>query len=135
VVADRRSFLGTGCRFPMIVGADGSLGWSSGETLVAESIWLVLSTAPGDRVMEPEFGCGVHQMVFGGTDAATAAAVAHHVSEALVHHEPRIDVLDVRVEARGDLRNVLLVEIDYRVLDNNAVHNLVYPFYINEGER
>jgi phage baseplate assembly protein W len=119
----------------MLVGADGSLAWSSGEALVAESIWLVLSTAPGERVMEPDFGCGIHQMVFGGTDPATTAAVAHHVRDALVNHEPRIDVLDVRVQAEGDLNNVLLIEIDYRVLDNNAVHNLVYPFYINEGER
>lgn len=134
-VPDRREHLGTGLRFPPRVGADGGLSWSGGEPSVAEAIWVVLSTAPGERVMRPRFGCGIHQLVFAGTDATTQAAVAHHVRQALTEWEPRIDVLDVRVDVRGDLRNVLLVAVDYRIRSNNAVHNLVYPFYVTEGER
>lgn len=133
-MTDARSFLGTGWSFPVRVGANGGLGLSSTEQLIAESIWLVLSTAPGERVMNPRFGCGMHSYVFAGDNAATRAAIAQHVRDALTNDEPRIDVLDVRVNESGDLDNVLMVAVDYRILDNNAMHNLVYPFYINEGE-
>jgi phage baseplate assembly protein W len=133
-VADARSFLGTGWAFPVRVGSSGGLVLSSAEESITESIWLVLSTAPGERVMNPRFGCGMHEYVFAANNAATRAAVAQHVRDALTNFEPRIDVLDVRVSDSGDLDNVLLVAIDYRVRDNNAMHNLVYPFYITEGE-
>lgn len=132
-MADARSFLGTGWTFPVRVGPGGGLGMSSTEKLITESIWLVLSTAPGERVMNPLFGCGMHQYVFAGNNAATRAAIAQHVRDALTTYEPRIDVLEVRVNESGDLDNVLLVAVDYRILDNNAMHNLVYPFYITEG--
>ncbi len=134
-MADRRSFLGSGVRFPVTVGPSGSIGWSAGEQLVAESIWLILSVNPGERPMRPTFGCGLRDLLFGPNDAATRAMVAQHVYDALVEHEPRIDVIDVRVTGEGELVNELLIEIDYRLLDNNTVHNLVYPFFVTEGER
>lgn len=132
-MADNRSFLGTGVGFPVAVGPHGGLRLSAGEASVAESIWLILSTAPGERVMNAEFGCGIHQLVFAPNTTATHAEVAHHVQESLLRFEPRIDVLDVRVSSEGDLGNVLLVAIDYRLRDNNTINNLVYPFYITEG--
>lgn len=132
-MGDTRSFLGTGLRFPLTVGPHGGLGLSSGERSVTESIWIILSTAPGERVMRPDFGCGIQTLVFAPNNAATHAEVAHHVQDALLRFEPRIDVLDVRVSAEGDLSNVLLVAIDYALRDTNAINNLVYPFYITEG--
>lgn len=132
-MADNRSFLGTGIRFPVAVGPHGGLALSAGETSIVESIWLVLSTAPGERVMNAEFGCGIQNLVFAPNTSATHAQVAHHVEEALLRFEPRIEVLDVRVDAEGDLANVLLIAVDYRVRDNNTINNVVYPFYITEG--
>ena len=132
-MADNRSFLGTGIRFPVTVGPHGGLALSAGETSVVESIWLVLSTAPGERVMNSEFGCGIQHLVFAPNTSATHAQVAHHVEDALLRFEPRIEVLDVRVDDEGDLSNVLLIAIDYRVRDNNTINNVVYPFYITEG--
>lgn len=84
--------------------------------------------------MEPEFGCGAHQLVFDNDTAATRAEIAHHVTTALVRLEPRIDVLDVRVDDAGasDI-DALLVSVDYRIRANNALHNLVYPLYVTEG--
>lgn len=134
-MADRRSFLGVGVQFPVAVGPTGGLGWSSAEQLVAESIWLILSTVPGERVMRPTFGCGLRDLLFGPNDDATHGLIAQHVYDALVASEPRIDVVDVRVRGEGELVNELLIEIDYRLRDNNAVHNLVYPFFVREGER
>lgn len=133
-VPDTRSFLGGGIRFPMVIGPDGGFALSYGERSVAESLWLVLSTALGERQMNPTFGCGAHDLVLAPVSEATFATVAHHVRESLTTWEPRIDVLDVRVTQEGDLANVLLVAIDYRLKDNNAMNNLVYPFYIGEGE-
>jgi len=133
VATDRREFLGTGWRFPIRPNATGAFAWSSGEQKVAESIWLVLSTALGERVMRPRVGCAVHDLLFAGDTSATRAAVAHHAREALVTWEPRIDVLDVRVEDGGEVGAVLVVFVDYRIRANNAVHNLVYPLYATEG--
>jgi phage baseplate assembly protein W len=131
---DRRDFLGTGWRFPLSVNPSGGLSWSSGERDIAESIWIVLSTAPGERVMEPEFGCAAHQLLFANDTAATRAEIAHHVTEALVRYEPRIDVLDVEVAGAGPTDvDPLLVSVDYRIRANNALHNLVYPLYVTEG--
>lgn len=90
---DGRSFLGTGVRFPMTIGPDGGFGTSGGERLVTESIWLVLSTAPGERVMNPRFGCAVHQLVLAPVTDATYATVAHHAGGAAhlgaAHRRPR----------------------------------------------
>lgn len=130
-------FLGTGWRFPLRIDGHGGLSWSTGERSVAESIWLVLSTARGERQMRPRFGCGLHDLVFAGDGPATRATIAYQVREALTEWEPRIDVLDVRVEP-GDVgapsSTLLLISVDYRIRANNAFHNLVYPFYAVEGE-
>lgn len=130
-------FLGTGWSFPLRVGGHGGLSWSSGERDVAEAIWLVLSTGRGERQMRPRFGCGIHDLVFDSDSAQARAAIAHLVRAALTEWEPRIDVLDVRVEP-GDpgvpSSTLQLVHVDYRIRENNAFHNLVYPFYAVEGE-
>jgi phage baseplate assembly protein W len=133
VQADGREFLGTGWSFPIAPGATGGLGRTTGEQKVAESIWLILSTALGERVMRPLVGCGVHQRLFDGDTETTRAAIAQDVREALTKWEPRIDVLDVRVNRADALGNRLVVFIDYRVRANNAAHNLVYPLYAVEG--
>lgn len=132
-MADRREFLGTGWRFPVRPTASGSLAWSGGEQKVGESLWLLLSTALGERVMRPRVGCGAHDLLFAGDTIATRGLLAHHVREALVSYEPRIDVLDVRVEEAPGTGTALAVLVDYRIRENNAVHNLVYPLYAVEG--
>ncbi len=126
-------FLGRGFKFPIRVNGRGGLSWSEGEEAIAEAIWIILSTPKRSRVMEPEFGCGAYDYIFAPNNATTLAMVQNEVMRALVRYEARIDVLDVRVTAQADLPNLLLVEIDYRVRANNAAHNIVYPFYLNEG--
>ena len=96
-------------------------------------IWIILSTPLNSRVMEPRFGCGIHGYVFAPNNANTLATVAQEVQRALLRFEPRIDVIDVRVETHPETPTTLLVHVDYRIRANNAFHNLVYPFFINEG--
>ena len=128
-----RKFLGKGLKFPLQVNALGALATSSHEDRIAESIAMILGTAQGERVMRPEFGCGIHELVFEPNNELTRGTIAQAVRRALVESEPRIDVLDVRAESAADQPNLLLVRIDYRIRANNTFHNLVYPFFIKEG--
>lgn len=106
-----------------------------GDEKIRQSIWLVLSTAPGERQMRPELGCGIHDLVFQPNTAALRGMVRERVRDALVRWEPRITVDDVRVDTPSGARNHLVIRIDYRVRSNNAVYNLVYPFFLQEGAR
>lgn len=128
-----RSFLGQGWPFPVKPSPAGRLAFLSGEAKIQQSIWIILSTAPGERQMRPDFGCGIHDLVFEANTAALQGLIQEKVREALIRWEPRIDVVDVRVQTPPDSRNHLLIRIDYRIRGNNALFNLVYPFFLNEG--
>ena len=125
-------FLGVGWSFPVEVDADGRIHLAQYEESIRQAIWIILSTARGERMMRPDFGCGIHNLVFAVNSAETAGRVANEVREALLYWEPRIDVLDVGVTP-GDTGDVLLIQIDYRVRTTNSRFNLVYPFYLEKG--
>jgi phage baseplate assembly protein W len=129
-----RKFLGTGFSFPVRVSPSGNLTFSSGEESLREAIWILLGTAKSERQMLSAFGCGIQDMVFAPNTQATWGNVQHLVKDALTQWEPRIDVLDVTVTAAADEANTLLIRVDYRIRSNNAFGNLVYPFYITEGQ-
>jgi hypothetical protein len=126
-----RDYLGIGWKFPLQVTSNGRIAQSRYEQRIEESVFLILSTARGERPMLPEFGCGIHDLVFESNRPATVALVAQSVRTALTAYEPRIDLLDVNVDAPQE--NLLLIRIDYRIRANNAVGNMVYPFYIREA--
>lgn len=124
--------LGRGWAFP-VKPRLGRLQLLGGDEKLRQSIWVILGTAPGERQMRPDFGCGIHELVFEPNTAAFRGMVQAKVREALTRWEPRIDVVDVRVETPPERRNVLLIRVDYRVRANNAFFNLVYPFFVEEG--
>jgi uncharacterized protein len=126
-------FLGRGVAFPLGLDKAGQVRLTAGgEESIRQSIWTILGTAPGERVMRPDFGCGIHDLVFGVNSAGTAGAVAAAVREALSLWEPRIDVLDVYAAPDARQVDLLLVEINYRVRSDNSRFNLVYPFYLDQ---
>jgi phage baseplate assembly protein W len=129
VLAD---FLGKGWGFPVQLDDTHRIAVSRGEESIREAIWIILATAPGERVMRPDFGCGLHHLVFAVNEAATLGQVQKDVREALVRWEPRIEVLDVDTEVKGR-GEVLLINIHYRVRSTNNFFNLVYPFYLAVG--
>lgn len=129
----RRDFLGVGWKFPLQVTPQGGIAQSSYEQRIEESIYLILGTAKGERVMLPAFGCGIHDLVFEPNNSLTRSLVVNRVREALVKYEPRIDVLEVETETMPEQENLLLIRVSYRIRANNVLNNLVYPFYINEG--
>ncbi len=127
-----KTFLGAGIASPLRADENGALAPAAYEAGVQDSVWIVLSTAKGERVMRPDFGCGIHELVFDTVTASTGGRVAAAVREALLRFEPRIDVLDVNVSPGGD-GEVLLISIDYEVRATNNAFNLVYPFYLDAG--
>lgn len=130
---DARAFLGKGLAFPLGVTPHGRLAVASGETKVEQSIWLLLATALGERVMRADVGCAAHDSLFGPANDALIVRLVGQVRRCLTDHEPRIAVLDVIAELPASERNLLLVRIDYQLRANNAISNLVYPFFIQEG--
>jgi phage baseplate assembly protein W len=103
------------------------------EDDIREAILIILGTAKGERVMRPDFGCGIHDLVFAPINTATITLVENSVREALTVYEPRIEL--IKVEALSDRaeEGKLLVNIDYRVRSTNSRFNLVFPFYLKEG--
>lgn len=129
-----REFLGRGWQFPIRINPRGGLSYVSAEQDIAEALWIILSTAPGERQMLPRFGCGIHDFVFAPNSPATRGTIANAVRKALTTWEPRIDLVDVRVEEGAGQESQMLIRIDYRVRSTNAYHNLVYPFFLKEGK-
>jgi phage baseplate assembly protein W len=127
-------FRGVGWSFPVRAGADGAIELARLDESIRQSILLIVSTARGERVMRPTFGCAIHELVFAPNDAMTAARAGFAVREALIDWEPRIQVLDVRAEPDAAEGDRLLVSLRYRVRATNNVFNLVYPFYLEKGE-
>ena len=123
-------FIGSGWAFPLRVDATGGIALVSREREIAEAIRLILATAPGERPMRPEFGCGVHDYVFAPADENTAGRIAFEVRRALDRWEPRIDVTDVVVGFDDEDAGVLYIDVRYTIRGTNDPRNLVFPFYV-----
>ena len=124
--------LGTGLAFPLGVDDRGRIALAREEIDVEQAIRIVLSTAPGERPMRPEFGCAVHDCVFERIDADTLARIDQAVRVALDRWEPRIDIEDIVFETRNE--GELLVHLRYRLRATNELRNLVFPFYVVPAE-
>jgi phage baseplate assembly protein W len=127
-------FVGAGVAFPLRLDSGGSLALVRGETEIAEAIRLILGTAYGDRPMRPEFGCGIHDMVFDPADAGMAGVIAYEVRASLTRWEPRIDVVDVHVDFDPADRTCAWISVTWTLRSSNDPRNLVYPFYFIPGE-
>jgi phage baseplate assembly protein W len=130
---DPKSYLGRGWSFPVRLDEkEGTVRLSEYERDVQESIWIILSTAKGERVMRPDFGCGIQDLVFEVINTTTLTGIETSVKEALGTFEPRIDVTKVSALSNGGLDGRLRISIDYVIRGTNNQLNLVYPFYIKE---
>jgi phage baseplate assembly protein W len=133
---ERKDFLGRGWAMPVQIDPrTGQVASVSYEEDIRQSILIILETAPGERVMRPNFGCGIYELVFTAVDSTAIELIRSTVQEALVRCEARIDVLDISVNEAATSEGKLLVEIEYRVRKTNQTGNLVFPFYFREGGR
>jgi len=128
-----KDFLGTGWKYPVKVDIDKKIAMSEYEEDIEEAIRIILGTAKGERVMRPDFGCGIHEMVFEPINTATVNLIKNRVRDGPIQREPRIEVIKVEVSTGESAQGKLLVSIDYRVRVTNNQFNLVYPFYVKEG--
>jgi phage baseplate assembly protein W len=140
-----KEFLGRGWKFPVAVDpTTGRIAMSEDEEDIKESIRIIIATAPGERVMRPDFGCGIHDLVFSTISRITIGLFESRVREAITKWEPRVDILKLDISTGGagdgqfqderDRRNGKLeIKLACLVRDTNTEFNLVFPFYLTEG--
>jgi len=129
----RKSFLGVGWKFPVDLDRRKGVAMSQFEENIEESILVILGTALGERVMRPDFGCAVHDLIFAPNNANTHGLIIYYVKEALHKWEPRIQEINVDVTVERDEPSRLNTSIQYQVIATNNVYNLVYPFYLQKS--
>jgi len=134
-IGQQRAFLGTGWSFPPGLDAEGKIRMVSLEEDVRQAILIIIQTVLGERVMRPDFGAGLRNLVFEPVNRTTMALVKETVERAIIDWEPRIEINDLDVTSDANERNTLLIELAYTVRATNTRFNLVYPFYLSEGER
>jgi phage baseplate assembly protein W len=135
-MADAADFVGKGISFPLRIDQSGSIATSSGGDGIDSSLRMVLMTAPGERVMRPQFGCRIWELMFEPINANTIGLMSEAVKEAVGRWEPRITLENVRIEPDTGSYGQVMIYLDYVVRSTNDKRNLVYPFYVipREGE-
>ena len=130
MMSDDVDFIGRGISFPIRVDQSGAIALTNGTADIDASLRMVLTTAPGERVMRPLFGCRIWELLFEPINANTIGLMGEAVREAVGRWEPRITLDDVRIDP--DLRDQgrVLIHLDYTVRATNDRRNLVYPFYV-----
>jgi uncharacterized protein len=133
-MANERDFLGKGFRFPVSVNLNGGVSTSQLEENVRQSIFIILGTAPGERIYRPDFGCRIHDLMFAPNNGITAAAAEVYCEEAIYKYEPRIDHVVCHARANADEPNRMDIRIEYVIAGKNEKRNLVYPFYLKNSD-
>jgi hypothetical protein len=129
-----QSFLGTGWSFPPSFDKlDAGVQMVSDVADIEESIRIILSTIPGERTMQPDFGCNIKKLVFEIAGTSLVTELNHIIERALLYYEPRINFLGASAVDKSQEQGVLYVQISYNIIATNTRHNMVYPFYYLEG--
>ena len=133
--SDKRTFLGTRWNWPMSIDSQGGLAFAHEEDGIHQAILNILQTSPGERVMRPEYGCGIHDLTFAPMNARTFGKIERYIRQGLGRWEPRAEVLDVDITVDRDDDAKLLIQIRYKVKATHDERSLVYPFYVIPEER
>jgi phage baseplate assembly protein W len=133
-VGERVDVVGSGWAFPPTVDARGRIALARQERDVDEAIRMILLTPIGQRLMRPEFGCRIHDLIFAPNDATTTGLARYYVEEALAMWEPRIEVIEILIEQDPNNSGRMLIEIRYEIKATHDERALVFPFYRIPGE-
>ncbi len=123
-------FIGAGWAFPVTTDATGDVALVVREREIEQAMRIILGTVRGERPMRPEFGCRIHDHVFGPANGATAGQISYDVREALDRWEPRINVRQVDVLFDDISQGRVYIDVQYVIADSNDPRNLVFPFYV-----
>ena len=133
-MSNERDFLGKGLRFPVSTNLNGGVSTSALEENVRQSLFIILGTAPGERINRPDFGCRIHDLMFAPNNHITAAAAEVYCEEAIYKYEPRIEKVVCHAQSNGDEPNRMDIRIEYVIAGKNEKRNLVYPFYLKNED-
>jgi phage baseplate assembly protein W len=129
-----KDYLGRGWRFPVSIDPlSGRVATSEFERDIREAITIILSTARGERVMRPDFGCGIHDLVFASMNKSTLGLFESNIRESILQFEPRVEILKLELPTEEADNGKLKVNLFLRIRDTNHEFNMVYPFYLKEG--
>lgn len=129
-----RDYLGRGWSFPPEFSpAPAGVAMLEEDADVASSLEILLSTTPGERTMQPLYGCNLSELLFESLDTRLKTLMVDKVESAILYYEPRVEVERVDLDDRLENEGVVLIEVDYRVKTTNSRFNFVYPYYKSEG--
>lgn len=123
-------FIGRRLSFPIQLDDRNQLSTSGGDTAIRQSIYVIVMTVPGERVMRPDFGCEIHTLIFHPANAETAALAARYVREALMRWEPRIILQELIVTPGGSELGELFIQLRYEVKGQHDPRSMVFPYYL-----
>jgi len=127
-------FLGEGWSFPPhFDNKTGTLVTTADVIDINKSLHILLSTRLGERIMFPDYGCKLEELLFQPLDTTLKTYIKDLVETAILYHEPRIDVQKIDISNGNDLEGEVLIEIEYLVRATNSRVNMVFPFYKKEG--
>lgn len=128
------TFIGRGWSFPpKFNSSNGSVEMLEQEADIASSLEVLLQTVRGERVMLPQYGCNLDELIFENLDTRMKTLMTDKIESAILYHEPRLELEKVTLDDSGELEGVILIEIVYRVRTTNSRFNFVFPFYKLEG--
>ncbi len=131
---DDPAFLGRGWSFPpSFARTSASVDMVSGAEDIQQSLWILLSTSIGERIMVPAYGCALAPMLLDGISVAYLTKLQDVVRTAILDWEPRITVNDVRAVDDRTEPGLVRITVDYTIRATNARSNMVYPFYLREA--
>jgi phage baseplate assembly protein W len=133
-----KDFLGVGWSFPPEFNKRANaigVKMVADEEDIAESLRVLLSTVPGERVMQPAYGCGLHAMVFETVNESTLTELKDIIERSVLFFEPRITLESVDINTDELLEGSLKIQLNYTVRKTNTRSNIVYPFYYLEGSQ
>jgi phage baseplate assembly protein W len=127
-------FLGKGWSFPPSFDRDEqTVVMVTAEEDIRQSLYVLLATIPGERVMLPEYGCFLHDHVFDLIGETLITHLKGLIEHAILFFEPRIVVENIAITAADSGIGRLDIQLDYRIIQTNTRNNMVFPYYFNEG--
>lgn len=134
IIRDDLAYLGTGWGFPPTFDKSArQVQMVSAETDIRESLEILLTTSLGERVLQPNYGCNLSDLMFEPLSPASSSHIKELIRTAILYNEPRIrlDALDLQLDQQ--IEGVVNIQVDYTVLSTNSRFSFVYPFYLQEG--
>lgn len=129
----KKSYLGTGWNFPPSFIKEYGVEMVSDEEDIRQSLKILFSTTPGERIFRFDYGCNLKQWTFEKMNLSIETLIIDTIRQAILYYEPRIDVEKIGVEIKNPAEGILWINLGYTVRQTNTRSNMVYPFYFKEG--